>query len=41
MIRPNRRFSVNKRKSAGKFRRNVGRTKLLNLKGPMRGGYRI
>lgn len=33
---------VNKRKSAGKFRAQVGKTKAINLKGaPMRGGIRL
>lgn len=37
-----RRFSVNKGKSARKFRSNVGRTKRINVAPPpMRGGYRI
>lgn len=36
------RNSVNKAKSAGKFRRNVGKTKAINAKGaPMRGGIRL
>ena len=36
-----RRHSVNKRHSAGKFRKQVGRTKSANLRGPMRGGFRF
>lgn len=33
---------VNKRRSAGKFRRNVGRTKAVNMRAaPMRGGIRL
>lgn len=33
---------VNKRASAGKFRRNVGRTKAANVAPPpARGGYRL
>lgn len=37
-----KRFRVNKRRSAGKFRRNVSRTKSANVRGmPMRGGYRL
>jgi len=37
-----KRFSVNKSKSAGQFRRNVSRTKSPNVRGmPMRGGYRL
>lgn len=35
------RYAVNKGKSARKFRRNVGRTKSLNMRGPMRGGFRL
>jgi len=36
------RKSVNKRKSAKSFRRNVGKTKAANVKaGPMRGGIRL
>lgn len=39
-----KRFSVNKAKSAKKFRRNVGKTKAANVDrsgGPMRGGWRL
>lgn len=37
-----KRYPVNKFKSAKKFRRNVGKTKLVNLKAaPMRGGIRL
>lgn len=37
-----RRFRGNKRRSARKFRRNVGRTKAINIAPPpMRGGFRI
>lgn len=37
-----RRYSVNKRRSARKFRRNVGRTRRVNVKPqPMRGGWRL
>nr|QJB20107.1 MAG: hypothetical protein [Microvirus sp.] len=36
-----RRYSVNKHKSAKKFRGQVGRTKSANLRGPMRGGIRF
>ena len=33
---------VNKARSARQFRRNVGRTKAVNVKaGPMRGGIRL
>lgn len=39
---PVRRFGVNKRRSARKFRRNVGRTKGANMRvTPMRGGWRL
>lgn len=40
-MRPVRRGSVNKGRSARKFRRNVGRTKMLNYRTVMRGGYRL
>lgn len=37
-----KRFPVNKRKSAKQFRRNVHKTKAINLAGgAMRGGYRL
>lgn len=36
-----RRHNVSKRKSARKFRRNVGRTRMANLVSPMRGGWRM
>ena len=36
-----RRHSVHKGHSARKFRRQVGRTKIANLRGPMRGGFRF
>jgi len=36
-----RRHSVNKYKSARKFRRHLGRTKAINLSGPARGGIRL
>jgi len=36
-----RRSSVNKHKSARKFRGQVGRTKVANMRGPMRGGFRF
>jgi len=32
---------VSKSSSAGKFRRNVSRTKAMNFKVPMRGGRRL
>lgn len=40
-MRPSRRFGVNKKRSARKFRRNVSRTKGANVPGPQRGGYRF
>jgi len=40
-MRPVKRYSEGKRRSAGKFRRNVRKTKAMNLRMPMRGGYRI
>lgn len=37
-----RRMPVNKQKSARQFKRNVGKTKFVNVKaGPMRGGIRL
>lgn len=36
-----RRIPVNKHRSARKFRRQVGKTKAANMRGPMRGGYRF
>lgn len=36
-----RRHSVNKHRSARKFRGQVGRTKSANMRGPMRGGFRF
>lgn len=35
------RHPVNKYKSATKFRAQVGKTKAANLRGPMRGGFRL
>lgn len=35
------RFKVNKRRSAKQFRRNVRRTKGVNLAQPGRGGFRL
>lgn len=36
------RSGVNKKRSARKFRRNVGRTKAINMRAmPMRGGTRL
>jgi hypothetical protein len=41
-MRPSRRHHVSKRRSARKFRRQAGKTKALNLRGPMmRGGTRL
>ena len=36
-----RRHAVHKGHSARKFRRQVGRTKAANMRGPMRGGFRF
>lgn len=36
-----KRRSVNKAASAAKFRRGSGRTKVINMTGPMRGGIRL
>lgn len=37
-----KRYSVNKSKSASKFRRQVSHTKAANVQqGPMRGGWRL
>lgn len=36
-----KRRPVNRRRSASKFRKQVGRTKLVNLVQPMRGGIRL
>lgn len=42
MIRPSKRFGVNKRQSAGRFRRNVSRTHPRNVNATvMRGGIRL
>lgn len=41
-MRPVSRNYVSKKQSATKFRRNVSRTKVVNLSpGPMRGGIRL
>ena len=41
-MKPLSRSSVHKHSSAGQFRSNVGRTKLINIKAaPMRGGIRL
>lgn len=36
-----KRHAVNKFKSARKFRHQVGKTKVANMRGPMRGGFRF
>lgn len=36
-----RRMPVNKYRSASKFRRQVGKTKAINISAPMRGGIRL
>lgn len=41
MARPVRRARVRKSRSAKKFRKQVGRTKMVNLTSPMRGGIRL
>lgn len=42
MIRPSKRYSVHKGRSAGAFRRNVGRTHPRNVRAQvMRGGIRL
>lgn len=41
-MRPIKRFAVNKKRSAGKFRKQVGKTKRANVRAaPMRGGIRM
>lgn len=40
-MRPITRRPVNKQRSSGQFRRQVGRTKRANIPGVMRGGYRL
>lgn len=40
-MRPSFRRGVNKGRSSRRFRKNVGRTKIANLNGPNRGGYRF
>lgn len=40
-MRPTKRFSVSKRRSASKFRKQSARTNVRNVKGPMRGGIRL
>lgn len=42
LMRPVKRYGVNKRHSARKFRHNVSRTHPINMRGaPMRGGIRL
>lgn len=40
-MRPSKRYIVNKRSSARSFRGQVSRTKVINLRQPMRGGIRL
>lgn len=40
-MRPLKRKRVRKYGSVRKFKRHAGRTKGLNMKGPMRGGIRL
>lgn len=40
-MRPLKRKPLNKARSAQKFRKQVGRTKAANMRGPMRGGFRL
>lgn len=41
-MRPSKRYGVSKNRSARKFRRQVGRTKAINVRpNPMRGGIRL
>lgn len=40
-MRPLKRHGTNKGRSARQFRRNVSRTKGLNITAPMRGGIRL
>lgn len=40
-MKPVRRFGVNKRRSAGKFRASTRRVKGMNFAAPMRGGIRL
>lgn len=41
IMRPVKRYGVNKFRSSGAFRRKAGRTNAVNLRGPMRGGIRL
>lgn len=40
-MRPLKRAGVSKYKSARHFRKHVGQTKAANVRGPMRGGWRL
>lgn len=40
-MRPLKRYSVNKGRSAAAFRGNAKRTRKVNVIGPMRGGIRL
>lgn len=40
-MRPVKRVPVNKQRSAQQFRANTARTKVANMKSPMRGGWRL
>lgn len=40
-MRPMYRQGVNKRRGAKRFRKQIGRTKAANMRGPNRGGYRL
>ena len=40
-MRPLKRHGVNKSRSARKFRGHTRKTKAANMKGPMRGGWRL
>lgn len=40
-MRPLSRYSVNKSRAARGFKKSVGRTKHVNIAGPMRGGIRL
>lgn len=40
-MRPSRRGHVNKGRSARKFRKHVDKTKMANIKGLARGGWRL
>jgi hypothetical protein len=40
-MKPVKRYGVNKRRSAKKFRKSVSHTNKRNVSGPMRGGIRM